>query len=88
MVMKVGFEPTPFQSARFTVWCSSAITAASPISIELSVFNVGQLYRHDFHLGFLFLMWSVPTATTFIYVLIYPQNIMCIIQEKIINAIG
>ena len=52
MVRKVGFEPTPFQSARFTVWCSSTITAASPISIEFSVFNVGQLYHHDFHLCF------------------------------------
>ena len=84
MVRKVGFEPTPFQSARFTVWCSSAITAASPISIELSVFNVGQLYHHKFHLGFMFLMWSVLTATTFIYVLFHLQNIWVLYKKKLV----
>ena len=52
MVRAVGFEPTPFQSARFTVWCSSTVTAAPPISFGLSVFNVERPYCHDFHLCF------------------------------------
>ena len=84
MVREVGFEPTSFQSARFTVWCSSTITAAPPISIEFSVFNMGRLYRHKFQLGFLFLMWSVLTATTFIYVLLYLQSIVVLYKKKLL----